>query len=185
VIAKGLATLALLLATQASDAPAEGPISFSVDSAFGGFTQKYRFRIDPDGVLVVEASQVATGSGEAPETRSVRRDTSFSGYRRIAALLAPLRRWKDEVPCRSAAERAKPDPLAGTLGDVIATVRWEAENVAVKVPITCPGGPAQNEIELARAAMDQVREWAREDSGITENGPSNSVEMNVAGEGAD
>lgn len=172
----GLAMLALLAMGQSSPNVPEGPItlSFEQDANMRGGTM--RFRIAPGGKFTFDAVSPDIVDPKAPPQRvNLRRDGGDTVYRRMAALVAPLRRWKDAVPCN----RPKRDPAAPILwgtDDVTLTIRWEADGMMIKVPVTCGGfGPADNDIELARAALDQMRAWIQPESGLTEDGPGNTT----------
>jgi hypothetical protein len=178
----GLAMLALLATGQSSGTSGEGPIrlSFGHDANLQGNTLE--FRIVPSGRMTLDTVwREPIDKTAPPVSQNLKLDVGFTGYRRIAALVAPLRRWKGSVPC----DRPAPVPGSpfGIETDVFLTIRWEADGTVLKVPITCGFGPAENDIELGRAAFEQVRAWGRPDSGFTEDGPgnmaANAIEQDV------
>jgi len=168
MIVKPVAAALLLILAQSSEAPDPGAINFTMEQDWAGFHDEMRFRIDPDGKMLFETVHRDTASPDAkPERISVTRDTGFTGYRRIAALLAPVRRWKGQVPCGT--PRVDSGSLALPPLDTVARLRWDADGVEVRLPLACGDGLALNEIELVRAAFDQVRSWAQENDGVAEN----------------
>ena len=148
------ATLALLLVPQDRPSPPEGPITLSIQ---GG---DLRIRIVPDGTMTMDTDETddAPPRGQPPIPVHTSRDLGFASYRRIAALVAPARRWAGgEMPCASSAPWASGRAAPGAT----IVVLWEADGKQVMVPMSCGYGPAANEIELVRAAMDQVWDWTR------------------------
>lgn len=175
----GLAMLALLAMGQSSPGGGEGAITLRVTHADDGRDGSLDFRITPEGKMDFDLRQPDPNDSKAPpQVEHFRRDGGFTSYRRVAALVAPLRRWKGSVPC----DRPVRDPAAPPLWgaeDAILTIRWEADGATVKVPITCGFGPAENDIELGRAVFGQVREWGRASVGLTEDGLGNVTNVTV------
>lgn len=98
----------------------------------------------------------------------------FPGYERIAVLVKPVRRWAGgRVPCKTEASSG------GFGGKPVAYVRWEADKTEVEVPITCISGPAQDEIELVRAAIDEIRRWEEEPAAKPFGGVDNRAYYNA------
>jgi hypothetical protein len=184
MIVKALALASVLMAVQ-DRAAQDGAISFTFAPRKGLAAGETWFRIEPDGTLTIK-NNTAVLDPQAPPTETVIRTVGPGGYRRIAALMAPIRRWKNEAPC------PKPEFASDTVSQALAsldmtvfgTVRWDADDMQVKVPITCGDGPARDDIELVRTAIDQMRTWA--DQGNDDGGfdaAANAIEVPVpAGE---
>lgn len=175
------ALAALLTATQSGEAPRDGAIDFSFSQSNGFWSGSMHFRIEPDGALTIETSRPdPSGDAAAPAVReNFRREAGFTGYRRIAALLAPLRTRKADVTCPR--PDAGPDPIGISTPEVIATVQWEADGTRIGVPITCRFGAAQDDAELARAAIDEVKRWINEGSDAAFDGAANAIEVTAPG----
>jgi hypothetical protein len=132
-----LAALALLAATPA---PQPGAITITY-GMWGAITT---IRIAPGGVLTVRRT------GAQPENR--RMETGPGGYRRIATLVDPARKWSGaNMPCDVHAQGRTP-----------ALVHWDADGASVRVPLNCMSGPADQEIQFVRTAIDEVKTWARD-----------------------
>jgi hypothetical protein len=130
-----LAGLVLLAA-----APAPGAITISY-GLWGAITT---IRIAPDGILTVRRT--------GPQAENRRIETGPTGYRRIAALVEPAHKWNGtDMPCDVRAQGRTP-----------ALIRWEADRTSVHVPLNCMSGPADHEIELVRAAIDEIKTWAHD-----------------------
>lgn len=175
------AALALLAAGQSSEGPPEGAISFSFIPPKGVEAGETSFRIEPDGKLTMKSDVRSPGGQADPTTGIVTRNVNAGGYRRIAALMAPLRRWQNEAPCPK--PKAGPDPVSRAIASldmtVSGTVRWEVDGKEVRLPITCHDGPARDDIELVRAAIDQVRTWANEGEEAAFDGAANAAEVTI------
>jgi hypothetical protein len=91
-------------------------------------------------------------------TRRETFQTGLTTYPRIAALVKPVRRWAGgKVPCTG-----EPPFVEGFWKVPVTRIRWEPEGLEVEVPIACRQGPAEDEIELVRAAFDEARGFAHD-----------------------
>jgi hypothetical protein len=159
-----LGALALLGVQASQQAPAPGTISFSY-SFWGHDT---RFTVDRDGVVLVER-QFPPGPDPADPSRAQERhrlETGPRGYDRMVALLTPVRRWAGgTAPCTASTDNMfqglSPEPVWSA---PLATIRWQ-DGAEVKLDMGCMAGPAHNEIELVRVALDEVGRWVSESRG--------------------
>lgn len=160
--------LIALIAPQSSGQTAPG--SAITLSIVGG--DNLRIRIVPDGTMTLDIDSTDDGSGPGHS----KRDLGPASYQRMAALVAPVRRWAGgTVPC----ERR------GTLGPTV-IVQWEIDGKQVTVPLACEASPATNDIELVRAAMDHIWRWQRESPPAEAfDGAANAADVAILDNGED
>ncbi|MCX8474174.1 MAG: hypothetical protein MT490_00120 [Sphingomonas sp.] len=154
--------------------------SIAADSEGGTITIRYgagvgpvTVTIDPNGEMVIQNPTTTA----ADKMERITYHASFTEYRRIRALLKPLRRFAGKtLPC---------DPVhtsvlsPGGPVSVTALVRWEPEGIEVKAPLGCMAGPAQDEIELIRAAIDATRGWMIEEAAAPLDAAANATANEV------
>ena len=140
---------------------------------YGAETAPVTVTIDPNGEMMIEKSPMTA----ADKVERAIYHASFTEYRRIRALLKPLRRFAGKtLPC--APVRASALNPGGAL-PVTALVRWESERIEVKAPLGCTAGPAQDEIELIRAAIDATRGSATEEAATPFDAAANAAVAQV------
>ncbi len=129
--------------------------------------------IDPDGKIEIQNPTMTVEGADERVTYSA----PASEYRRVRALLKPLRAYAGRsLPC----DVVSPSTIIpGGWTTVNASVRWEGDGAAGSVPLGCPRGPAQDEIELVRAAIDALRKAAADWAELPVDGAANAVSVDL------